>query len=166
MQALGSLVLPLGGDDLRPTLPRGLGLARHRALHPLRDLHVLDLDHAPRRPPRVGLLVDYRLQLLVYGLAVAEQIVEVLLTKHASQGSLGDLAGRKYIVLYLYYRLVRIHYPEVQNRIYLCGHVIPGYQVLGGHVHGHGPQIDLYHLVHYGDEEEEPWSFSPTLYPP
>src|SRR5215212_4779095 len=50
VQALGGLVLAFGRDDLSLPLPLGLGLARHRSLHPLRDLHVLDLDHADLHP--------------------------------------------------------------------------------------------------------------------
>jgi hypothetical protein len=42
-EALGGLVLALGGDDLGAALALALGLAGHRPLHLLRDLDVLDL---------------------------------------------------------------------------------------------------------------------------
>src|SRR5829696_4917484 len=83
-EALGGLVLALGRYDLGPPLPLALGLARHRPLHLLRDLHVLDLHHADLDAPGVGLLVDDPLELLVYLLAVDEQVVEVLLPEHAA----------------------------------------------------------------------------------
>src|SRR4028119_683910 len=78
-----ALLLPRGGHARPPPLPLGLGLARHRPLHPLGNLHVLYLDHADLHPPRVRLQVDYRLQLFVYGLPVCEQVVEVLLAEDA-----------------------------------------------------------------------------------
>src|SRR5215207_513099 len=82
VQALGGLVLAFGRDDLRPPLPLGLGLACHRSLHPLRYLYVLDLNRAYLHSPGLGVLVDYYLQLLVYRLAISEQVVEVFLSQH------------------------------------------------------------------------------------
>src|SRR5215212_7993925 len=78
-QALRRLVLTLGAYDLRPPLSLALGLPGHGPLHLLRYLHVLDLDGAHLYAPGVGLLVDYGLQLLVYGLPVGEEVVQVLL---------------------------------------------------------------------------------------
>ena len=64
-ELLGRLELTLGVDDLGPPLALGLGLARHRPLHRLGDLHVLDLDRGDLHAPGLGLLVDDRLQVLV-----------------------------------------------------------------------------------------------------
>ena len=50
-EALGGLVLALSRYDLGPPLALALGLAGHRPLHVLRDLHVLDLNHADLDPP-------------------------------------------------------------------------------------------------------------------
>src|SRR5215210_3988692 len=82
-EPLRRLVLPLSSYYLRPPLPLALGLPRHRPLHLLRDLHVLHLDDANLHPPGVGLLVYYGLELLVYGLPVGEEVVEVLLSEDA-----------------------------------------------------------------------------------
>src|SRR5436309_15227842 len=57
-ELLGCLELALGGDDLRPPLALRLSLPRHRPLHRLRDLHVLDLDGRHLYAPRLGLRVD------------------------------------------------------------------------------------------------------------
>ena len=57
-QLLRRLELAVGGDDLRPPLALGLGLARDRPLHLLRQLDVLDLDRAHLHAPGLGLLVD------------------------------------------------------------------------------------------------------------
>src|SRR3712207_8849525 len=46
-----------------------------RPLHLGRDLHVLDLYHADLDTPRVGLLVDDVLELVVYLLPVGQEIV-------------------------------------------------------------------------------------------
>ena len=51
-QALGRLVLAVGGDDPGAPLPLGLGLARHRPLHALGQRHVLDLDPLDPDSPR------------------------------------------------------------------------------------------------------------------
>src|SRR5205085_9796352 len=61
-QRLGGLELPAGVDDLGALLALGLGLARHRALHRLGQLDVLDLDGRDLDPPRLGLRVDDLLQ--------------------------------------------------------------------------------------------------------
>src|SRR5829696_8967859 len=66
-----------------PTLPLGLGLARHRSLHCLRDLHVLYLHHADLHPPGFGVLIDYHLKLFVYSLTVGQKIVKVFLAEDA-----------------------------------------------------------------------------------
>lgn len=54
----GAGSLAVGASAWRAALALGLGLARHRVLHPLRDLDVLDLDRGDLHPPRLGLIVD------------------------------------------------------------------------------------------------------------
>src|SRR5829696_3923445 len=164
-EALGGLILPLGSDVLGPPLAFALGLTGHRPLHVLRDLHVLDLDHAHLDAPGFGLLVYDRLQLLVYLLAVGKEVVEILLPKDAPQGGLGDLAGREDVVLYLQDALVGVNHPEVDHRGHSGGNVVAGYDLLGGHLHGYGPQVYLDHPVHERQEDEEPRSLGSSLYP-
>ena len=76
-ELLAGLELALGVDDLGPLLALGLGLAGHRPLHRLRQLDVLDLDDADLDAPRLGLLVDDLLQLLVDLFPLGEQVVQV-----------------------------------------------------------------------------------------
>src|SRR5882672_2766339 len=71
-QARRRLVLALGVDDLRPPLALGLGLARDRPLHLLRQVHVLDLDRRHLDTPGLGLAVDDLLERLVLLLALRE----------------------------------------------------------------------------------------------
>src|SRR5215203_2004854 len=164
-EALRGLILAFCCDDLRPPLALALGLTGHRPLHVLRDLHVLDLDHAHLDAPGLRLLVYDRLQLLVYLLAVGKEVVEVLLPKDAPQGGLGDLAGREDVVLYLQDALVGVDHPEVDHRGHSGGNVVAGYDLLGGHLHGYGPQVYLDHPVHERQEDEEPRPLGTSLYP-
>ena len=105
---VGGLELALGGDDLRAPLALGLGLARHRPLHRLRDLDVLDLDRRDLDAPRLGLLVDDPLQLVVQAVALREQRVQLGAAEHGAQSRLGDLRRRQQVVLDLHDRVVRV----------------------------------------------------------
>jgi hypothetical protein len=71
-QLLRRLELALRIDDLRPAATLGLSLAGHGTLHRLRDLHVLDLDDADLHAPRLRLLVDDLLEILVQPLALRQ----------------------------------------------------------------------------------------------
>src|SRR5215217_6804856 len=164
-EALRGLVLAFCCDDLRPPLAFALGLTGHRPLHVLRDLHVFDLDHAHLDAPGLRLLVYDRLQLLVYLLAVGKEVVEVLLPKNAPQGGLGDLAGREDVVLDLQDALVGVDHPEVDDGSNAGGYVVAGDDLLGGHLHGDGPEVYLDHPVHERQEDEESWPLGSSLYP-
>ena len=52
------LQLALGRDHLGPALALRLGLPRHRALHLVGQIDVLDLDRGDLDAPGVGALVD------------------------------------------------------------------------------------------------------------
>ena len=93
VQLLRRLELALGVDDLRPLLAFRLRLPGHRALHRLRQFDILQFDDAHLDAPRLGLLVDDRLQALVDRLAVGQQLVEFDLADHVAQGRLRDLRG-------------------------------------------------------------------------
>src|SRR5829696_199022 len=164
-EALRGLVLAFCCDDLRPPLALALGLTGHRPLHVLRDLHVFDLDHAHLDTPGLRLLVYDRLELLVYLLAVGKEVVEILLSKDAPQGGLGDLAGCEDVVLDLEDALVRVHHPEVDDCCNAGGYVVAGYDLLRGHLHGDCSEVYLDHPVHDRKEDEEPRSLGPPLSP-
>src|SRR5829696_3882329 len=164
-EALGGLVLALGGYDLGPTFALALGLARHGPLHLRRDLYILDLDHADLYPPGLGLLVYYFLELLVYGFPVGQEVVEILLAEYAPQGGLAYLAGGQNVVLYLDDALVGVHHPEVDHRGHAGGDIVAGDEVLGRDIQGYCPQAHLDHLVHHRDQDEEARSFGSPLHP-
>jgi len=78
------LELSLGGNDLGPLLALCLGLAGNGPLHGLGQLHVLHLHRADLDAPRLGLLVDDLLEVLVDALPLRKQVVEAVLTEHGS----------------------------------------------------------------------------------
>ena len=90
---------PCGRDDLGPPFALGLGLAGHRALHPVRQVHVLHFDGRDLDAPRLGPLVDDPLEHGVDLLAVAEQFVELHLAEHGAERRLRQLAGGVEVVL-------------------------------------------------------------------
>ena len=67
----------MGVDDLGPALAFGLGLARHRPLHGLGDLDILDLHHAHLDTPRLRLGIDGLPQILVQVVTVRKQGVQL-----------------------------------------------------------------------------------------
>src|SRR5918994_4108414 len=164
-EALRCLKLTLRCYDLRPPLALRLGLAGHRPLHVLRDLDIFDLDDAHLHPPGVGLLIYDALEFVVYLLPIGQEVIEILLSEHAAQGGLGDLAGGKHVVLDLYYALVGVCDPEVDNGVDAGGDVVAGYDILGRDVHGDGPKVYLDHPVHERPQEEQSRSLGSPLYP-
>jgi hypothetical protein len=69
-QLLRRLQLALGVDDLRALLALGFRLARHRALHLLRQVDVLHLDRRHLDAPRLRFVVEDVLELLVQSIAL------------------------------------------------------------------------------------------------
>ena len=86
-------------DDLGALLALGLGLPRHGALHLLRQVDVLDLDHRHLDAPGIGVRVDDLLQRGVELLALRQQLVELRLAEHGAQRRLRQLRGRVQVVL-------------------------------------------------------------------
>ena len=82
--------------------------------------------------PRVSLQVQNTLQLCIYLVSFWQEFIQFHLPANTSQGGLGQLWGGKEVILYLYYGVVGIHDPEVDDRIYLYGNIIPCNDVLGG----------------------------------
>jgi hypothetical protein len=155
LQALGSLELALGVDHLGTPLALGLGLARHRALHPRRDLDVLDLDDRDLDPPGRGRLVDDPLQDRVDLLAFGEELVELVLAQHRAQRRLRDLRGRHHEVLDLDDRGLRLDDPEVGDRIHAHRHVVLRDHFLWRDVERDRSQVDPDHSVDDWDQDEE-----------
>ena len=158
-ELLGCLELALGGDDLRPPLALRLSLPRHRPLHRLRDLHVLDLDGRHLYAPRLGLLVDDPLELVVQPLPLREQRVQLCAAEHRSQRRLGDLRGGEQEVLDLHDRVVRVDHPEVADRVHGRRHVVPGDHLLRRNAECDRAQVDPHHLVDDRDQEDQARAF-------
>ena len=155
-QARRGLELALGVDDLRAPLALGLGLARHRVLHRRRDADVLDLDGGDLDAPRLGLLVDDLLQLLVELLALGQQRVQVGLAERGTQRGLRDLRRGLQEALDLDDGGVGIDDAEVDDGVDAGGDVVARDDVLRRHVERHRAQRDAHHAVDRGDEQDEP----------
>ena len=69
------------------------------------------------------------------------------------------------MVLDLEDALVGVHHPEVDDGGHSGGDVVAGDDLLRRHLHGDGPQVYLDHPVHDRQEDEEPRSLGPSLYP-
>ena len=85
LQPLGCLKLALGCDHLRTPLALRLRLARHGALHPGRDLDVLDLDDRDLDPPGRRGVVDDLLEDRVDLVALGEKLVQLMLPEDAPE---------------------------------------------------------------------------------
>ena len=83
------------GDNLGPLLTLGLGLPRHRPLHPFGELDILQLDeghlHAPGEGERVQDLPD----IAVDALGLGQRLVQAVPADHLPEGGLGDLVDRR-----------------------------------------------------------------------
>ena len=153
-EALGGLVLTVGGDDAGSPLPLGLGLAGHGALHALRQGHVLDLDPLdPDAPGGLGRLVDDPAQLPVDRLTLGQQLIHLGLADDGPQRGLGLLGDGEHVVLHVHRGLDRVDHPEVDHRVDPDTHVVPGDAVLGGHGHGHDLHVDLLHAIADGADD-------------
>ena len=149
------LELALGVDDLRAALALGLGLARHRVLHALGDLDVLDLDGRDLHAPGLGLVVDDLLQVLVEALALGQQRVELGLAEHRAQRRLRDLRGRGQHVLDLDDRPGRVDDAEVGDRGDARGHVVAGDDVLRRDLQRDRAQAHADHAVDAGQQQDQ-----------
>ena len=63
-------------NDLRALFPFRLGLARHRALHVLRQIDVLHLDGRHLDSPWLRMLIEDLLQLLIQAVPLRQQVIE------------------------------------------------------------------------------------------
>ena len=85
-----------------------------------------------------------------------QQFVQFRLTADAAQGGLGQLGDGVNVFFHLHDGLDGIDHPEVDHGIDLDRHIVPGDHVLGIHIHGHQPHAHLDHLVHDGNEDDQP----------
>ena len=74
---LRRLQFAVGGDDPGASFTLGLGLAQHRALHRIRQYHILDFDTVDLHTPAQRGAVDHQFQALIEMLSVGQQVVQV-----------------------------------------------------------------------------------------
>src|SRR5205823_5411908 len=129
-QLVRRLQLAVGGNDPRPPLAFGLGLARHRAFHRLRKRDILDLDAVDVDAPVERGAVDHQLEALVQPFAVGEQVVEVALADDRPQRRLRHLADRGPVVLDVDRGGHRVDHLEVHDRVHPDRDIVVGDPVL------------------------------------
>ena len=76
-QALRGRELALGVNDLRALFAFGLGLLGHGSHHAFGQVHLLDLDVRDFYAPRIGVLIEDRLQAQVNFFAMCQQFVHI-----------------------------------------------------------------------------------------
>ena len=101
-------------------------------------------------------MVQHRLDVAIELLALRQQLVELVLAKDCAQRRLRELAGRFVEVRHLDDRELRLHYPEIHDRVHLHRDVIAGDHVLRRHVEHPGSQIDAHHLLDRWHHEDQP----------
>src|SRR4029079_9492291 len=111
-ELLRRLHLALGRDDLGPPFAFGLGLALYAALRLLVEPAVADLAQLDLHAPRLGLLVERDLQLLVDPVALAQELIELVAADDRTQRRLRDELRRIEPVLDLQDRRNGILDPE------------------------------------------------------
>ena len=127
---------------------------------------MLDLDRRDLDAPRVGLLVENRLEPMVDLLPSRKQLVQLDLAQDRPQGRLRELARRVVVVLDLDDRATWVHDPEVHDGVDFDRHVVPRDDVLWRNVVNHRPQGDPHHSVDDGNQQEKPRTVVDRPQPP
>ena len=120
---------------------------------------MLDLDGRDLDTPRLRMLVEDVLQLLIQPIALGEEVVELRLTQHAPERRLRELERRVLIVLDFHNRPARIDHPIVQNRAHLDRHVVPRDDVLRRYFEGDRPEADAHHTVDRHEHKDHAGAF-------
>jgi hypothetical protein len=150
------LILALGGDDLGAALALGLGFLGHRPLHVLRQRDVLDLDRGNLGAPRLGVLVDHVLDLVVDARGIGEQLIEAEPSDHIAHRGLADLVDGVVNVLDGDDRLFRIGNVIIGDRRDIDRDVVLGNDLLRRDLHGDGAQRDAHHLLDRNKDQRQP----------
>ena len=95
----------------------------------------------------------------------ASSLVELVFAEDGAQRGLRQLAGRGHKVRDLDDRSLRVDDAEVKDGIDLDRDIVARDHVLRRHVLHHDPQIDLHHLLHERNEDDETGPFTPVKRP-
>ncbi len=119
---------------------------------------MLDLDGSDLDAPCVRLHVEDLLNVLVQTVALRQHLVQIVLAEHGSQRRLGELARRGHEILDLDRRFLRVDDAEIDHSADPHRNIVARDHVLAGHVENTGPEIDAHHLLHIGEEQDQPRS--------
>src|SRR5712671_242434 len=149
------LVFAFGGDDFGATLAFGLGFLGHRALHVVGQRDVLDLDRRYLGAPRLGVLVDDVLDLLIDARGIRQQLVDAEATDHIAHGGLADLIDRVVDVFDRDHGLFRIGDVIISDRRDIDRNIVLGDDLLRRDLHGDGAQRHAHHLLDRNEDQRQ-----------
>ena len=152
----GRLIFAFGSDDLGAALALGLGFLGHRTLHVVGQRDVLDLDRRDLGAPRLGVLVDHVLDLVVDAGRVRQELVEAEPPDHVAHGGLADLVDRVVDVLDGDDGSFRVGDVIVGHGRDIDRDVVPGDDLLRRDLHGDGAQRHPHHLLDRNEDQRQP----------
>ena len=85
-------------------------------------------------------------------------MIEVGLAQNAPQRCLTDQRRCAHVIEHLDYRLFRIDYPEIDDRVDLHRHVVPSDGLLRWDLERDDAQIDFTHALGARDQQDQTWS--------
>src|SRR5258705_2286564 len=154
-ELLGGLLLAHRIDYLGAPQPLRLGLLGNRPHHGFIEIDILDLDGGDLDAPNVGLLIENFLDVGVKSVSFGEHLVQLVLAEHRAKRGLRQLTGRGHVIDDLDDRALGIDDAEVKNGIDLDRNVVARNHVLRRHDLHHHPEIDLHHLLHDRDQDDQ-----------
>src|SRR6266850_2953688 len=154
-ELLGGLLLAHRIDHFGASQPLRLSLLGNRAHHGFMEIDILDLDGGDLDAPDVGLLIEDLLDIGIKSVPFGEHLVQFVLAEHRAQRGLRQLAGRGHVIADLDDRALGIDDAEVKNGIDLDRNIVARNHVLRRHDLHHHPEIDLHHLLHDRDQDDQ-----------
>src|SRR6185436_6831922 len=151
-----SLKFPFRRDDLRAALTLGLGFLRHCALHVVGEDNVFDLDRRYLRAPRLRVLVDHVLDLLIYAGRIGKKLVETEASHDVAHSGLADLIDRIVDIFNHDHRLFGIGNVIVGDGCDVDRDVVLRDDFLRWNLHCDGAQGYAHQLLDGKEDEREP----------
>ena len=101
------------------------------------------------------MLVENTLDVGIKFVAGTQHVIQLVLTEYRTQRGLGKLTGGIVDIRHLNDGLFRIDDAEINDRIDFHRDIVAGDHVLRWHLHDHGTQVHLAHLLHDGYDEDD-----------